>query len=88
MNQIFYTSFERDIKKIRDKEVAQSVKDFIELTALCNSIAEIPNLVKLKGYKTAYRFRINDFRIGLLIENDTIYFSTFDHRKNIYKRFP
>jgi hypothetical protein len=53
MNQVFYTSFERDLKKIKDKSVAQAVKDFIDLTAICTSSAEIPNLVKLKGHKTA-----------------------------------
>ena len=88
MNQIFYTSFNRDLKKIRDKSVAQAVKDFIELTSLCNSISEIPNLIKLKGHKSAYRFRINDYRLGLFIERDTIFFSAFDHRQKIYKRFP
>lgn len=88
MKQVFYTSFERDLKKIRDKSIAQAVKDFIELTALCKSSSEIPHLVKIKGHKTAYRFRINNYRIGLFIEDDTLYFSAFDHRKNIYKRFP
>jgi mRNA interferase RelE/StbE len=88
MKQVFYTSFDRDLKKIRDRAIARAVKDFIELTSLCNSISEIPNLVKIKGHKTAYRFRINDYRIGMFIENGTLYFSIFDHRKNIYKRFP
>ena len=45
-------------------------------------------LVKMKGHKTAYRFRINDYRIGFFLEDNTIYFSAFDHRKNLYKRFP
>lgn len=88
MKQVFYTSFERDLKKIRDKSIAQAVKDFIELTVLCKSPSEIPHLVKIKGHRTAYRFRINNYRIGLFIEDDTLYFSAFDHRKNIYKRFP
>ena len=88
MKQVFYTSFQRDLKKIRDKSIAQAVKDFIELTSLCNSTSEIPHLVKMKGHKTAYRFRVNNYRIGLFIENNTLYFSACDHRKNIYKRFP
>ena len=88
MNQVFYTAFERDLKKIKDKSVAQAVKDFIELTSLCKSMNDIPNLVKLKGHKTAYRFRINDYRIGLFIEQNTICFSAFDHRRKIYTRFP
>ena len=88
MNQVFYSSFHRDIKKIKSKVLAQAVKDFIELTSLIDSFSGIPNLVKMKGHKTAYRFRINDYWIGFFLENNTIYFSAFDHRKNLYKRFP
>jgi hypothetical protein len=53
MNQVFFTSFNRDLKKIRDKSIANSVKDFIEFTATCSTIVEIPGLVKLRGHKTA-----------------------------------
>lgn len=88
MNQVFFTSFDRDLKKIRDKSIAKAVQDFIELTSLCSTMLEITGLVKLKGHKSAYRFRINDYRLGMFIENDTIYFAAFDHRKTIYKRFP
>jgi len=88
MNQVFFTSFARDIKKIRDKSVAKSVQDFIEVTSTCTLVSEIPDLVKLKGHKTAYRVRIHNYRLGLFIENDTLYFAAFDHRKSIYKRFP
>ncbi len=88
MNQVFFTSFDRDLKRIRDKSVAKAVQDFIELTSKCISVNDIPNLVKLKGHRTAYRIRIHNYRLGLFIENDTLYFSAFDHRKTIYKRFP
>ena len=88
MNQVFFTSFDRDLKRIREKSLAKSVRDFIELTSICTSASEIPNLVKLKGHKTAYRVRIHNYRLGLFIEDNTLYFSAFDHRKSIYKRFP
>jgi mRNA interferase RelE/StbE len=88
MNQVFYTSFYRDIKRIKNKGLAEAVKDFLELTSLSGSISGIPNIVKIKGHKTAYRFRVNEYRIGFFFEDNTIYFAAFDHRKNIYKRFP
>jgi mRNA-degrading endonuclease RelE of RelBE toxin-antitoxin system len=67
MNQVFFTSFGRDIKKIRNKSVAKSVQDFIEMTSKCILVSEIPGLVKLKGHKTAYRVRIQHYRLGLFI---------------------
>jgi len=50
MNQVFYSSFHRDIKKIKNKVLAQAVKDFIELTSIVDSFSGIPNLVKMKGH--------------------------------------
>jgi len=46
------------------------------------------NLKKLKGFKTAYRIRVGDYRIGLFISNDTVEFARVVHQKDIYKVFP
>ena len=88
MKQVFYTSFHRDIKKIKDKTIAQAVKDVISITEQCNSITEIPNLKKLKGHKTAYRIKINNYRLGLFIEDGVLFFAAFGHRKDIYRIYP
>ena len=88
MKQVFYTSFHRDVRKIKNKAVAQAVKNIILITEQCNSIIEIPNLKKLKGHKTAYRIKINNFRLGLFIEENTLFFAAISHRKDIYKTFP
>ncbi len=88
MKQVFYTSFLRDVKKIRNKNIAQAVKDVIQLTSSCEHPSEIPNLKKLKEQRTAFRIRIDDYIIGLFIEQGTIYFATFDHRSRIYHNFP
>jgi mRNA interferase RelE/StbE len=49
---------------------------------------EIINLKKLSGYKSAFRVRIGDYRIGVIIEKNTVTFVAFAHRKEIYNRFP
>ena len=77
--------FHRDIKKIKDKSIAQAVKDIISITEQCNSITEIPNL---KGHKTAYRIKINNYRLGLFIEDCVLFFTAFAHRKDIYRIYP
>lgn len=53
-----------------------------------NQISEIKNLKKLEGFKNAYRIKTGDYRIGVFIEEDTIEFVRFVHRKDIYKKFP
>ena len=51
-------------------------------------LSQIKNLKKLLGYDNYYRIRLGDYRIGIKIENDIVYFVTFEHRKDIYKSFP
>jgi mRNA interferase RelE/StbE len=35
-----------------------------------------------------YRIRLGDYRVGLKIENNTVCFVRFLHRKDIYRYFP
>ena len=42
----------------------------------------------MEGYSIYYRIRIGNYRIGLQIENELVYFVAFDHRKDIYRNFP
>ena len=48
---------------------------------------QIPSLKRLKGAK-AYRIRIGDYRIGVLIEENTVEFISVGHRKEFYQTFP
>ena len=38
--------------------------------------------------RSNYRIRLGDYRIGIEIQKDTIIFTRFLHRKDIYKFFP
>jgi mRNA interferase RelE/StbE len=84
----FEKAFVRDFRKIRKKDLAQSINQAILQVSLATLIHEIPNLKKLSGYKSAYRIRIGDYRIGVVIEKDIVTFVAFAHRKEIYKKFP
>ena len=42
----------------------------------------------MKGFKNAFRIRVGDYRIGVLIEKDTIKFGRIALRKDIYDIFP
>ena len=88
MKVIFLRSFLTDIKKINDKKLKIKIKEFIEEIEKSENIDEIPNLKKLKGYSTAYRFRIGDYRIGMYKDDNTIELARFVKRNDIYKVFP
>ena len=83
-----YSSFIKDIKKSKNKYLKSEIKKLIEFSQTISQINQIPNLKKIVGFKNFYRIRINDYRIGIKIENDTIYFIRCLHRKDIYKNFP
>ncbi len=84
----FKSSFSKDIKKINDKNILLLIYKAINNVESVSNTKEIANIKKLIGYKTYYRIKIKDFRIGLNIENNIVFFVCFLHRKDIYKYFP
>ncbi len=53
-----------------------------------SSLEQIPSIKKLKGFKTAYRIRSGNYRIGIALQNEKVIFVAFAHRKDIYRIFP
>ncbi|MFH2047282.1 MAG: type II toxin-antitoxin system RelE/ParE family toxin [Pseudomonadota bacterium] len=89
MNLEFKKSFARDLKKRKqDKELLERIQRIINEVDEAVSIIEIGNLKKLKAEGNYYRIRLGDYRLGLIIENDMVYFVRFLHRREVYKYFP
>ena len=88
MNFEFEKAFVKDFRKLKNKELASSILEAIKQVSEAASSNEIINLKKLSGYKSAFRIRIGDYRIGVIIEKNTVTFVAFAHRKEIYNRFP
>ena len=84
----FLMKFSKDLDGVGPKSVKANLLKVIELMESVNSLDEIPNTKKLKGYKSAYRTRVGDYRLGFFFENTTISIARFVHRKDIYKFFP
>ena len=84
----FKTSFLKAIKKIEDNQLKSSIVNTIKNVESSENVKQIINLKKLKGHKEYYRIRIGDYRIGIKIDAETVYFVEMDHRKNIYRLFP
>ena len=88
MNVLFESSFEKDPRKITNKEVKISILQAIQNTKISNSLREIKNLKKLRSFRSYYRIKIGDYRIGLELLNNSLIFVRCLHRKDIYKYFP
>jgi mRNA interferase RelE/StbE len=88
LNVEFRSSFARDLKRIRDRDLRRRVGEIIELVERVQSLQEVENIKKLRGGDCYYRIRVGDYRIGLLVEGDIVTFVRFLHRKDVYRYFP
>jgi len=84
----FTKTFSKQIDDLRDEALKSRLVQAVQNVILANTLQDIGNLKKMKGHHSAYRIKIGDYRIGLFIENSSIIFAYFAHRKNIYNRFP
>lgn len=84
----FKKSFLKELQKLRNKNLKSSIASCIVQVESAETIAQVKNIKKLSGYDDYYRIRIGDYRIGVKIEMNTLYFVVFEHRKDIYKNFP
>ena len=84
----FKKTFLKELEKLKNKSLKNSIYNSIIQVELAESISEIKNIKKLAGFEMHYRLRVGDYRIGLKLENDTVNFVIFEHRKDIYKTFP
>lgn len=88
MEVIFLRSFLNDIKKLNDKKLKEKIKEFILNLEKSETIEDVHNVKKLKGYSTAYRWRTGDYRLGFYKNENSIEIARFVKRNDIYKVFP
>lgn len=88
MNIKFRKSFEKDLSKIRDKELLKRIRAVIEEAETINSMTDLNNVKKLKAEGDYYRIRVGEYRIGLSVGEDAVVFARVLHRKDIYRYFP
>jgi len=84
----FTKKFSKQIDSIRDESLKSQLSQVVRNVMLANSLYDIANLKKLKGYRLAYRIKMGDYRIGLFLENGVFVFVCLAHRKDIYDKFP
>jgi mRNA interferase RelE/StbE len=84
----FKSSFAKDLRKIKERKIRQQVLGIIELVEKASDLQEISKIKKLQGADNYFRIKMGDYRIGLILEQDSVLFVRFLHRKDIYRYFP
>lgn len=84
----FKSSFARDLRKVRDDNIRERLQRLIAIAEQVHSPDEMPGVKKLQAPGNYYRIRLGDYRVGVIISDDTITFIRFLHRKDIYRFFP
>jgi mRNA interferase RelE/StbE len=84
----FRRSFIKDLERVRDKGIKERVSQTIERAEEAETLQEIGNVKRLRGGERYYRIRLGDYRLGLILEGDTVIFVRLLHRKDVYRYFP
>lgn len=87
MKTAFTSRFLKDLEKLPDPATKAAVADVIEAIENASDLAGLAGLKKLQGYKTAFRIRVGDFRIGVFVSRGEVEFARVVNRKDIYKLF-
>ena len=88
MNLDFEKSFIKDLGHIRDNAVKASVREAIARIEQAHSLRDIANLSKLKGGDDCYRIRVGAYRVGTVLDGNTLIFVRILLRRDIYRFFP
>ncbi len=88
MKIAYLKTFLKDIQKIKNQKLAGKVEQLIVEIKATDSLDNLRNVKKMKGYSIAYRVRVGDYRIGIYKETDVVELARFLKRSGIYKVFP
>lgn len=87
MNIEIRQSFVKDSLKLPEK-IQKQIARLIKTIEKAETLSEISSCKKLEGFKTAYRIRVGDYRIGFFFENNTVELVRVLTRKEVYRYFP
>lgn len=88
MEIIFLRGFLTDIKRLNDKKLKTQIKEFIVELENSENLEGLSNVKKLKGFSSAYRWRVADYRLGFYKDDGVVELARFVKRNDIYKVFP
>ena len=89
MNYETSRQFDDLVSEVEDQILRKRIKKIIEKVANAESLRQISNIRPMVGYPGYYRIKFGDYRIGISLEENTVWFLYFGKRDdNTYKKFP
>ena len=88
MQVTFRTSFTRDLKKIKGRPLLDRIRRTIEQVETATDLTEVDELKKMVGFDDFFRIRIGDYRLGIVLNGETIEFVRCLPRRDLYRFFP
>ena len=88
MKTAFRKSFVRDLKRIKNRELWGRIQLTIEHVESADSLDHIADVKKLGGADQAFRIRVGDHRLGIIVTGDCVEFVRCLHRRDLYRFFP
>jgi mRNA interferase RelE/StbE len=71
MKVIADKSFKKDIQKL-DTATKKQISNLLIQLVQVESIKEISNFKKIKGFRNAFRIRLGNYRIGIRLDGNSI----------------
>jgi len=85
----FSKVFDKQTSRIHDKIILKRIGTVIKKIMDSNSLQEVSNIKPIKGFPGYYRIRLGQYRLGISLEGDTVWFHFFGKRnESTYKKFP
>jgi mRNA interferase RelE/StbE len=85
---LFRESFLKDVEALPDSALKKRIQQAIAQVKEATALKAVGNMKKLKGGDSYYRIRMGDYRLGFILEENTIVFIRCLHRRDIYRYFP
>lgn len=80
--------FKKQVESCGNTMIKKKVGIIVLEVMKTHSLTEIKGIKKLRADGNYFRIRVNNYRIGICLKDDIVFFSAFDHRSDIYKYFP
>ena len=84
----YKSSFDRDLKKIRNHDLLRRVEYKIAELKAAGSLSEVSGIEKIRSRENYYRVRIGDYRLYLTREGGVAVLRGIDHRSRAYRSLP
>ena len=84
----FHKSFERDLRRVRDRNLLARVKAVLVELENTDILDSISSVKVMKGHPDYVRIRIGDYRLGFKRIDGGVRIIRFLSRGDIYRKFP